>query len=291
MRELEQSLRDLLAHDAQEYDPRSSGRILETLAMTQRSSRSRSRVWAGVVAVSAMTAVVVAGVAVVGRTGNDERPTQPTDGETRIADLHPTRQAGLNSVVVTVPIAWPTTDAVCDEPAVSYVYYDSDIRNAARCPFRERGAMPETIVGIGDSDSDVGRGVSRHLKRSGQPVDGFEVLESALSCEEPRVVSCFQSFVVPELGTYFTVRSRGEGAMDEVAAIRESLRILTAGITTVPFTPNGTLGQRIADIEAAGLSVKLVEQPAAATGTFLGADPALGTAVPEGSTVTLTVSG
>lgn len=126
----------------------------------------------------------------------------------------------------------------------------------------------------------------------GRPVDGFEVLESAVTCEEPAVVLCFQTFVVPELGTYFTVMSHGDGAMEQVAAIRESLQVLPEGYTTVPFAPNHTLDARIKRIEAAGLSVELVEQSSAEheAGFFLGADPAPGTAVAEGTTVTLTVS-
>lgn len=293
MGELEQSLRDLLEQDARDYDPASRGRILEAITRTPTPRPSRARVWGGVAAACALTAAVVVGVAIVGGGGDPDQRLPQTDNENLIPATDQTRQVGLNGVVVTVPVAWPTTDAVCEEPAESYVYSDSDVRSAARCPLMERGARPGTVVGIGDSDSVGGRDVTRHLKRPGPPVGRFQVLESAANCYEPTVVACSQSFVVPELGTYFTVESRGDGALDEVAAIRESLQVLPEGTTTVPFTPNGSLDERIVDIEAAGLKVELVQESSAeqATGIFLGANPALGTAVPDHSTVTLTISG
>ena len=87
-----------------------------------------------------------------------------------------------------------------------------------------------------------------------------------------------------------TEREDGEQAIFQ--QLRESLRLLPEGTTTVPFTPNGTLAARIADLEAAGLTVDVVETLVGTEpGVFLGAEPDLGTAVPENSTVTLTVSG
>jgi hypothetical protein len=298
MRELEDSLRDLLDHDAQDYDPASRDRILGAITQAGRQRVTRARVWGGVVAAGVVTASVVVGVTVIARDGGaDGQPPPPRTSE--IADPGPEanamREVGLHGAAISVPASWLTTDAVCDVPSESFVYYDSDIRNGARCPAQgdEGRVLPWVSVGIGDTDSAVGRDLTRHLKQSGAPVGGLAVVESAASCDEPRIITCTQSFAVPELGTFFRVTAQSEqGALATVQRLRDSLRLLPQGTTTVPFTPNGTLDARIADLEAAGLTVELVETlDGSAPGVFLGADPDLGTAVAEHSTVTLTVSG
>jgi hypothetical protein len=105
-----------------------------------------------------------------------------------------------------------------------------------------------------------------------------------------------QSFGVPDLDAYFSVRVPRDqpGALAQVTAIRDSLKVLPDGQTTVPFvTPGSSLGAWKAAVRDAGFAVRIRHSTCPPTafcgfGPF-GTAPAAGAVAPAGSTVTIEV--
>lgn len=80
--------------------------------------------------------------------------------------------------------------------------------------------------------------------------------------------------------------------IDVMNSILDSVRVVPPGYTALPVDANGTAASTQRAMLEAGLTVEVVDKarPGLSPGVLLNAEPPLGTIVPVGSNVTLTVS-
>ncbi|MEP9361462.1 PASTA domain-containing protein [Nocardioides sp. CN2-186] len=199
------------------------------------------------------------------------------------------RWVGDSGVVVAVADWWTTGETQCGAPVEDTVYFDSGaIYDCADA------VDPATVREV--SSLAVLRADGRY---DADDLDG--------GCEEWFPGVCRRLFRLEDTPVVFavTIAAAGDGSYER---IRDSARELPDGATTVPlavaggWTPSwGAEPSVVPDlqraIEAAGLRVEV--EPADVSedgdvadlpsGSLLGVEPALGTPVADGSTVTLTV--
>jgi hypothetical protein len=122
----------------------------------------------------------------------------------------------------------------------------------------------------------------------GDPVEGIEVLESAVDCLDKRPATCSQTFAVPAEGVGFVVRVAEGRPGRTLTAIRRSLQVLPEDYTTVPFIAYGTsmkvAERQLADAGLVGTS-PVVDFPHYFTGTV----PVAGSVVPAGAEVEMRI--
>lgn len=218
------------------------------------------------------------------------------------------RWVGMGRVVVAVPEWWTTGETECLAPIETTVYYDSGAQ--ADCESSEPGSVREvSALAVLDARRGYGEYLTRDMEPIGE-VDGREVLERD-GCERWFDGVCRRVFAVPDEGVVFavTIHDDGDGDYQE---IRDSLRLLPDGTTTVPlatadgWTPSWgaeprTVSALVRAVEAAGLRVDVVtpEPPPRGAdvdladlpeGSYLGSEPALGSPIEAGGTVTITVA-
>lgn len=218
------------------------------------------------------------------------------------------RWVGHGRVVVAVPEWWTTGETDCLAPVETTVYFDSGaITDCAP-------SMPEAVdevsaLAVLDARSGYGEKLVGESEPAGE-VSGRDLVERD-GCERWFEGVCRQVFAVPGEGVVFAVTIHDEGDGD-YEQIRDSLRILPEGWTTVPlatadgWTPTWGAAPAAADavvkaIEAAGLRAEVVtaDRPTGANvdiadlpeGSLLDVDPSMGGVIDVGGTVTLTVSG
>lgn len=248
--------------------------------------RQRRTAIAGTIAA---TAVIVGGGAVATQVLTP--PTDPNRRDITVAQglgTPPgTRLVGLGRVAVAVPDAWAANTASCNTPVRDTYYfpYPQDCQIAAH-----DGVSSVAISATAKAEPAP---VVFDLQADGT-VDGHDVLSSGLMCTPGQGESCFESFGIPDLDAWFTVRvPRSDHATIAIGAIRDSLQVLPDGYTTVPFIPYGTEAQVVTAMRAAGLAteVEYTTCPANADCFFgvTGVEPAVGTVVREGSAVGVTV--
>lgn len=222
-----------------------------------------------------------------------------------------TRWVGWGRVVVAVPDWWTTGETRCYAPVEDTVYFESGA--VADCADGPTAGEVGEVSSLAVLQSDRGYGELKLRDMSPvAEVAGREVLE-APGCDEWFRNVCRRLFAVPSEDVVFavTIDEEGDGDYEE---IRDSLRLLPEGMTTVPLAwkdgwtptwgaePESVERLRTA-IEGAGLRVETVradtggssERVAGLTadglvpGSLLGVDPALGSPIELGGTVALTV--
>lgn len=248
--------------------------------------RQRRTVIAGTVAA---TVLIIGGGAVATQVVN---PTSDTNHQNMTAaqalDSPPgTRLVGLGRVVVAVPDGWAANYASCNTPIRDTYYfpYPQDCQS---------GIHPDvSSIAISTTENAEATPVVFDLQRDGT-VDGYDVRSSGLICTPGQGESCYETFGIPDLDTWFTVRvPRSDNATDTIEAIRDSLRVLPEDYTTVPFIPYGTEQQVTTAMREAGLTTEIEYTTCPATADCVTGvsdiTPAVGTALPADSTVTITV--
>ena len=267
--------------------------------------RPRWQVAAGVVAVLAVIGGAAA-VSLLAQDKDERETTMPAFG----APPEGTRWVGRDGVVVAVPDWWTTGDTRCYAPVEDTVYFDPSATVDCSDPDYDQSVDEVSALAMLDGTQGYGELVTRDMEPVGT-VDGHEVVESP-QCEEWFEDVCRRLFAVPSRGVVFavTIDEPGDGAYVE---IRDSLRILPDGMTTVPiaidqgWTPSWGSDPDAADalvdaIREAGLVVDVVTPEPREDrdtvmyadlppGSFLGADPDLGSVIEEGGTVTVSVMG
>jgi hypothetical protein len=220
-----------------------------------------------------------------------------------------TRWVGSGRVVVAVPDWWTTGETQCLKPVEDTVYFDSGaITDCADEPAPSEVREASTLAVL-ESRSGRGAWLLDQMRPAGE-VDGHEVLELE-GCDDWLPGACRHVFAVPSEGVVLavTIADDADGDYDE---IRDSLRILPAGQTTVPLAVRGgwtpawgaeprVVGALRRALERGGLTVetKVVEPATGAAGdvadlprgSLLDVEPALGSVIDEGGTVTITVMG
>lgn len=247
--------------------------------------------------VAAATLLVIGGGAVAtqailgtgGQRGDDSPVANgPNDADGSNQSLNDaTRPVGIGGAYVEVPAEWGSNDASCNTPIRDTYYfpYGQD------CQAGVTPRVSSVAIATGEfTEADIR---TDRLRSAGE-LDGHEVLESPATCELSDPGLCTQTFAIPDVYAYFHVAVWSDDGGDEVVhEIRESLTLLDTDQTIVPFTPYGTETQVVAALEDAGLPVQIVRTSCPPTADCLagvtGIEPAVGTVVPTGSNVTVTV--
>lgn len=218
-----------------------------------------------------------------GQRGND---SLIADGSDRSGNGD-TRSVGIGGAYVAVPSNWGSNQASCNTPIRDTYYFPyprdcvAGVNPRVSSVAIATGAFPEAGIRL------------NRLRPAGE-LDGHEVLETPATCELSEPGACTQTFAVPDLDAYFHVTVwSDDGGSEVVRTIRESLAPLDAGQTIVPFTPHGTETEVMAAMKAAGLSVEIERTTCPDTANCMAGvtdiEPAVGTVVPTGSTVAVTV--
>lgn len=218
-----------------------------------------------------------------------------------------TRWVGYRDVVVAVPDWWTTGETECmATPVETTVYFD--LGGTVDCETPTSEAVREvSALAVLDGRKGYGELLLRDAVAVGE-ADGRDVVERD-GCEEYFDRVCRRVFGVPSEGVVFAVTIH-DAADGDYAAIRDSVRVLPDGQTTVPlataggWTPSWGAEPRAVDslvqaIEGAGLQTEVVTpEPAPGgdvadlpEGSLLDVDPALGSVVDDGAAVTITVMG
>lgn len=198
-----------------------------------------------------------------------------------------TRSVGIGGAYVAVPSNWGSNQASCNTP----------IRNTYYFPHPQ-----DCVAGVNPRVSSVAittgafpeAGIRLNRLRPAGELDGHEVLETPTRCQLSHPGACTQTFAIPDLDAYFHVTVwSDDGGSEVVRTIRESLTLLNTDQTIVPFTPYGTETEVVTALDEARLTVQIEHTtcPPNASCKFgvTGIEPAVGTVVPAGSTVTVTV--
>jgi hypothetical protein len=260
------------------------------LVRAGRSAERRKRRATIFGAAIASLAIIVVGFAVDQSVSRD-RPgnvgvsaTSPSAASSLPPVVDGTRLVGMGRVVVAVPDTWGTGEVRCGQPLRDTVYFPSDgNRSCLGVP-----GAPASSVGIASTSSDTGRRATKRADTSGT-INGIPVAYSERGCETSDPPVCSQVVTVPSQGVVLILTAPETST---IATIVDSLRLLPEGYTTVRVDPNGPLENTVDLIEAAGLDAQVVEKyrKGWSAGVLLDSDPAAGTVLATGETVTLTVS-
>lgn len=223
------------------------------------------------------------------------------------------RWVGARGVAVAVPDWWTTGETRCLKPVETTVYAESGAMTDCAEPEPTDAELDEvSSLAVIDLTSGLGQALVARMRPAGE-VDGREVLELE-GCDPQLPGRCRRVFAVPSEDVAFgvVIADSGDGSH---RAIRESLRVLPDGTTTVPIawdddlwvtpsygSPPEVVGRYQRALEAAGLEVRVEVAPlpgegdvAGGTvsdlppGSLLGVEPQPGTPVDLGSVVTVTV--
>lgn len=272
-------------------------------AIATLARRRRNRAAMGTAAL--LMVVTIGGGAVIQQvvSGETDRPHGGNDlvGADNLDVPAGMRLVGMGQVVVAVPADWSTGETQCLKPVADTVYFESGA--ITRCA--DEPSTEELRAASSLAVSDYERGLGGPMSPS-DPMGGWDVLEGPVTCEQASTGTqqCQQAFAVPDENVAFRVTASGEVAQDVIESIRGSLQILPSSYTAVPLSigqlgftpqsddPRGVVKEVTSAIERDGLQVKLVEEYRTDldSGSYLRTDPALGSPIPVGGTVTLIVS-
>jgi hypothetical protein len=252
---------------------------------------------------------VLAVLAVTGGSVMQQVATVDPKGNAAVADRmldgpDGTRLVGMGRAVVAVPSSWSTGETRCLKPVGDTVYAESGAMTDCSDEPTPDELSAASSLAVSSGENNYGFVRMDDMAPAGT-VDGADVLEAEVVCRADDLPpACSQEFAVPSEMVAFRVTVSGVDAEAGVVAIRASLRILPEGYTAVPLSfgqfgdtpwkgmPAAYVEKLAVAIERAGLRVRLVEEyrDGMTTGSYLYAEPALGTPLEVGATVTLTVS-
>lgn len=218
-----------------------------------------------------------------------------------------TRWVGAAGVVVAVPDWWTTGETQCGAPVEDTVYADAAAQ--VDCEDPDVPATIQEVAALAVLDATSGYGAEQ--LRTMVPVAGRPDLVERPGCEQWYDGVCRHLFALRGSDVVLAVTVTDDSGTTW-AAVRDSARAVPAGRTTVPISLAGTwasptwgepppAADAMTDaLQAAGLRVETVtaereddggDYGSFQPGSLLAVEPAPGTLVADGSTVTLTVSG
>lgn len=261
-------------------------------ALRAGAARRRRRRTAGLMAVS----VLAVGAVIVGSnllTSPTTTPpvTGPTPVPTTAAPVPPAmRLVAFGRAAIAIPADWPTNKSQCGTPQQDTVQIDDPTRALFCMSFRPDGVESVELTG----SPSIGFRADETVV-----VDGAEAQRQRTKCEggQQGTRVCTGAVGFPSLKVWFYAAS--STSAEEVDRILSRIQILRgrAGVPSywsVDSPPIGTFARNYEPLLlAAGLAVqyKQVKSPSYPDGTILGVSPAVGTVLPVGSTVTVTVAG
>lgn len=220
------------------------------------------------------------------------------------------RWVGERGVVVAVPDWWTTGETQCGAPVADTVYADAAAQYDCDDPADPGIVREVSALAVLDGTCCL----VESLFRTMVPIEGRSDVVEQPGCEEWFEGVCRHLFALAGTDVVFAVTMTDDGgaAWEEV---RDSVRLLPDGMTTVPLSVGGEeprwtpewgaeppRAERYADaVRAAGLRVETVtaerddhpdaDDLAMTPGSLLGIEPAPGSVIEADGIVTLTVSG
>jgi hypothetical protein len=216
--------------------------------------------------------------------------TAPVTSPTPTPIAPATRLVGFGHAAIAIPADWPTNKSSCGTPKQDTVQID-DPSGLHLCQSnRPKGVESVQLTGVPPS-------LDYHADET-VLIDGVRAERQRTSClgwQGTRV--CMGAVGIPSLKVWFYAES--STSPEEVDRILDRIQILRdrSGVpsySSLGGAPTGPLARSYAPLlAAAGLEVqyKRVKSPNYPDGTILGVSPAVGTLLPVGSTVTVTVAG
>jgi len=271
---------------------------IDDLVRGGKTIRRRARLRAAGGA-AALTLVVVAGSTVAANTVVDSADPRP-DGEVPAAVDPPTapagqRLVGMGRVAIAVPAGWNAYGLEgCEPAAKDTIWFEVESSGAdLDCP---SVTYESPSVKISTLHADGGQVAKRFATRP-RVVDGVEVFRELVACPDDAFCvgdTAVRYVVVPSEDVAFTI-SGPMGAHKALDAIADSVQILPEGYTTVPFVGSNYPVEWNAAIAEAGLvpdgTLPCGPNDSCVANPAVRPDPAPGTVVAVGSTVTLFPSG
>ena len=253
------------------------------VASRARRRRTVTAVVAGataVVAVAVTSAVLSPPEAQPPMSSPAPGPAVPPDGM---------RFVGIGHAAIAVPEEWGTNETRCGTPQHDTVVIDASVIPA--CSFRRPNSVESVELTAGSRRFDFA--TDREIS-----IDGVSADRQATTCADwgdSREV-CNGTVYIPSLNVGFRAESSTGAA--EVDQILEQIRVLP-GLVAVPgiesvnmFRQRTAVDRYEVALQAAGLEaeVRATRRPHLTAGYITGLEPEVGTMVPPGSTVIVTVA-
>ncbi|WP_243059601.1 PASTA domain-containing protein [Nocardioides sp. SR21] len=247
-------------------------------AMRSAVRRRRSRM----TALGAAAAVAVIAAGGVAWQQLDEPAARPPVASDPPADPDAppegSRYVGYGPAVIAVPEAWGTNDTECGTPQEDTVVIDQGAICLALIP---RPADVESVeVRPGETFEDTSAWTSAEI-------DGEEALRSPVETADGLTSG---SVYLPELGVTFVAQSSSADGEAIVENLLAGVTILEEH-TTVPGFALLEVDAYAAELQELGLAVEIVTDEGRTKGGWvLSTDPAVGSVVAPGDTITVTVA-
>ncbi len=251
---------------------------LDAMRTAVRRRRSRVTVLAAAVAVAAL------GTGAAVWQAADPDPQPPVASETPDIDLPPAghRYVGVGAAVIAVPDAWGTNEMECATPVQDTVLIDLGMMCMMDVP---RPADVESVEVRSSTMPDTAEVWAPF------EVDGELALRSPILTSSGMETVTSASVFLTDSGVLFTAESSSPDSESIVTELLEGITLLEEH-TTVPGYNGVDLDSYLQRLQELGLTVEVVEKtkPMWEDGTVLAIEPAAGTVVAPGDTVTVTVA-
>lgn len=244
---------------------------IDAMRAAVRRRRSRMTVLG---AVAAVAAIAAGGVVWQQLDAPDAQPPVASDPP---ADTPPDgyRYVGIGTAVIAVPEDWGTNDTECGTPMSDTVVIDQGVICMALIP---RPASVESVEIAASRIMPPGAETWSTFELDGQPALRSPVKQSRASV------------FIPGLRALFTAESSSADADATVERLLDGITILQDH-TTVPGYALLERDAYLAQLQELGLAAEVVvEGRKVGKGFVLATDPAVGSVVSPGDTVTVTVS-
>jgi hypothetical protein len=256
-------------------------------AVRAGAARRRRRRTAGFTALSVVTVgAVIAGTNLL--TSPSTPVTTPAPATTPVSPPA-MRLVGFGHAAIAIPASWPTNKSQCGTPQQDTVQIDDPSAALFCMSYRPKGVESVQLTGVPSIEFRADETVV---------IDGEPAQRQRTNClagwQGTRV--CIGAVGIPSLKVWFYAES--STSAEEVDRILDRVQIVRdrAGVPSYHSVRGSSLGSIARNYEpllkAAGLKVqyKQVKSPSYADGTILGVAPAVGTMLPVGATVTVTVA-
>jgi hypothetical protein len=233
-------------------------------------------------AAAAAVVVISAAVLVADRNGESRGVSDNPSPSPSAPQAPPgTRLVGMGRLAVAVPAGWSTNHEKCGTPLSNTVNFEAN--GVLACAIAPRPHVSALHIVSATSPLAL-PWIYRHLAAS--ELDGITIERTPTNTGNEGSAG---ALVARSEGVVMYVTSPHRAVVDSVL---DSVMVLPAGWTTIPFNPDlPSLSNEELALEQAGLRVEITRRdlPGRSSGSLLGATPAFGSVVPVGSTVHLVV--